>query len=88
MEDHVRVLLADNQVVGHTSLDMVFPTSVLTVVTVVVLAASCAAAHGELFATFAATVLVLYTMVLTEVHMVTQALVKCGARAATAGTSR
>ena len=74
--------------VRHTSLVMVFPTSVLTVVTAVVLAATCAAAHGELFATFAVTVLVLYTTVLTEAHTATQALVKCGARAATAGTSR
>ena len=78
----------DNQAARHTSLVMVFPTSVLTVVMVVVLAATCAAAHGERFVEFAAMVLVLYTTALTEVHMATQALVKCGARAATAGTSR
>ena len=85
--DHVRVPLADNQVVRHTSLDMVFLTSVLTVVTVVVLAATCAAAHGERFVEFAAMVLVLYTTAHLVVLMATLEQVKCGVKVTTAGTS-
>ena len=52
------------------------------------LAASCAAAPGELFAEYAAMVLVLYTMVLMAVLMATLEQVKCGATTTVAGTSK
>jgi hypothetical protein len=66
---------------------MVFLISVPMVDMEVVPAASCVAAHGELFAEYAVTVLVLYTTVLMEAHMATLALVRCGAKVVTAGTS-
>ena len=85
--DLVRVLLVDNLVTKPVSLVTVFPTSVLMVDMAVALAASCAAATGELFAECAVTVLALNTMVQMAVLMVTLAQVKCGVKVTTAGTS-
>jgi hypothetical protein len=81
------VLLVVEMVVRHISLVIACLTSVLTVVTVVVLAATCAAAPGELYAATAVMVPVRFTTVLTVVHMATLVLVKCGVKIATAGTS-
>ena len=86
--DLVRVLLVDNLVTRPVLLVTVFPTSVLMVDMADVLAASSAAATGELFAEYAAMVLVLYTMVLMAVLMATLEQVKCGATTTVAGTSK
>ena len=85
--DHVKVLPVVNQVARLVSSVTVLPTSVLTVDTAVVLAATCAAATGQLFATFAAMVLVLYTTAHLVVLMATLEQVKCGVKVTTAGTS-
>ena len=85
--DLVRVLLVDNLATKPALLVTVLPTSVLTVDTAVVLAATCAAATGQLFATFAAMVLVLYTTAHLVVLMATLEQVKCGVKVTTAGTS-
>ena len=86
--DLVRVLLVDNLATKPALLVTVLPTSVLMVDMAVALAASCAAATGELFAECAVTVLALNTMVPMAVLMVTLAQVKCGATTTVAGTSK
>jgi len=81
------LLLAETQEERHLSLDLIFPISVLMVVMLDVLAATCAAVLGQLFAMFAAMVLVLYTMVLMVALTETLELDRCGASATIAGTS-
>jgi hypothetical protein len=53
----------------------------------VALAASSVAVLGVRYVTYVVTVLVLCIMVLLAVHMVIQALVRCGVKTITAGTS-
>jgi hypothetical protein len=85
--DQGRVLLVVNQVVKLLLLDTVYLTSVQTVDMEVALAATCVAALGVLFVTFAVMVLALCIMVLTAAHTAIQVLVRCGVKIITAGTS-